>query len=264
MVGHRSVVGTDCVLTQTSLGSKCVLGEDCLLYNCVLGEEVTLGKGVVLSNCIIGKGAIIPAGVKMGEKVILGAGVELGEGVSIPDGARMIATEEDDWGEDEDQDEMGTGSSEWGPKAYVYKEDDADDEESVASDRVIHDTWGEVYYTEDDVSSEGSAEEESDQDFEDFDPESEEEETGGEHDDVKNFRREVIDSIARGLEQGVATDNLVLEINGSKHAWNITLSEVNQCVLYAVLTANINLGDTEVSAAQILPTIFKNINTLTQ
>merc|ERR1719370_578894 len=100
---------------------------------------------------------------------------------------------------------------------------------------------GEVYYTEEEDSSDES-----------------------DHDDVKNFRREVIDSIARGLEQGVASDNLVLEINGSKHAWNITLSEVNQCVLYAVLTANINLGDTQLPAAQILPIIFKNINTLTQ
>ena len=32
--------------------------------------------------------------------------------------------------------------------------------------------------------------------------------------------------------------NLVLEINGSKHAWITTLAEVNQCVLYSVLTAN--------------------------
>merc|ERR1712179_81938 len=128
----------------------------------------------------------------------------------------------------------------------------------------IIDTWGEVYYTEEEDSSDESDDDESDHEFEAFENDSEEETTGGEHDDVKNFRREVIDSIARGLEQGVASDNLVLEINGSKHAWNITLSEVNQCVLYAVLTANINLGDTQLSAAQILPIIFKNINTLTQ
>ena len=65
--------------------------------------------------------------------------------------------------------------------------------------------------------SEGGSE---DDDEEEDEEESEEE--GGEHDDVKNFRREVIDSIERGGD----TDNLVLEINGSKHAWNITLSEV--------------------------------------
>jgi hypothetical protein len=49
---------------------------------------------------------------------------------------------------------------------------------------------------------------------------------------VKGFWREVIDSIERGGD----TDNLVLKINGSKHTWDITLSEVNQCVLFAVLT----------------------------
>merc|ERR1711868_81838 len=61
---------------------------------------------------------------------------------------------------------------------------------------------------------------------------------------------------------GVAPDNLVLEINGSKHAWNTTLSEVNQCVLYSVLTANIDLNTD--SAKTILPSVIKNINKLTQ
>jgi len=266
IIGHKTVVGAGCELSQTSLGSNCFIGEDCVLFNCVVEDKVTLGKGVVISNCIIGKGSIIPAGVKMGEKVIIGEGVELGEGVTIPDGARMIATEEDDWGEDEGEDDAVTAGSEWGPKAFVYKEDDADDEESVVSDNAVLDTWGEVYHSddEDDASSIGSVEEESDQDFGDFDPESEEEAGGGEHEDVINFRREVIDSIARGLEQGVASDNLVLEINGSKHAWNITLSEVNQCVLYAVLTANIPLAMEDLTPAVVLPTVLKNITSLLQ
>ena len=52
---------------------------------------------------------------------------------------------------------------------------------------------------------------------------------------MKGFRREVIDSIERGGD----TDDLVLEINGSKHAWNITLSEVNQAALLAKAKANV-------------------------
>ena len=45
---------------------------------------------------------------------------------------------------------------------------------------------------------------------------------------------------------------------------NITLSEVNQCVLYAVLTANISLTSDQLSAATVLPTVLKNISTLQQ
>ena len=219
LLGHGTVVGVGACLAQTTVGSKCVIGDNCALSNCVLEDGVTLGSGVVLSNCIIGRGASIPAGCKIGEKVILGGEVELGEGVTIPDGVRMIAKDEDDWGQDDENNENMSGTSEWGPKAYIYKDDDADDDESITSDQVAHDIWGEVYFTEDEDSSDDSEDEESDQEFEDYENESEEETTGGEHDDVKNFRREVIDSIARGLEQGVASDNLVLEINGSKHAW---------------------------------------------
>ena len=55
----------------------------------------------------------------------------------------------------------------------------------------------------------------------------------------------------------------MLEINGSKHAWNTTLAEVNQCVLYSVLTANISL-ESEDTGKAILPAVLKNINKLDQ
>jgi hypothetical protein len=82
--------------------------------------------------------------------------------------------------------------------------------------RILPVTPGEkVFFTEDDDSSDESADEESDQEFKNYENESEEESMMV----SEKFCREVIDSIAGGLEQGVASDNLVLEINGSKHAW---------------------------------------------
>ena len=45
---------------------------------------------------------------------------------------------------------------------------------------------------------------------------------------------------------------------------NITLSEVNQCVIYAVLTANIPLDKDLLSPAVVLPTVLKNITSLLQ
>merc|ERR1712241_596461 len=83
-----------------------------------------------------------------------------------------------------------------------------------------------------------------------------------EHEDVRNFRKEVMESITRGLEQGVHKDNLVLEINGSKHAWNTNLSEVNQCVLFSVLTGNIDLAPGKLSAQSTLSAVVKNIKKL--
>merc|ERR1712130_822559 len=104
------------------------------------------------------------------------------------------------------------------------------------------DWWGSPFEEIEDGSSEGMSEGGSEDDDEEEDEEESEEE-GGEHDDVKNFRREV-------------TDSLVLEINGSKHAWNITLSEVNQCVIYAVLTNGV---DTSQPPAALLSAATANI-----
>lgn len=50
------------------------------------------------------------------------------------------------------------------------------------------------------------------------------------------FLQEVIDSLARGYEEGLKCDYLILEINSSRYAYNIQLHEVNFFVIRALLS----------------------------
>lgn len=47
------------------------------------------------------------------------------------------------------------------------------------------------------------------------------------------FFTEVIDSLARGFEDKLLCDNLILEVNSSRYAYNVTLEEVS---FYAYFT----------------------------
>lgn len=50
------------------------------------------------------------------------------------------------------------------------------------------------------------------------------------------FYSEVVDSLIRGYEDKVLCDNLVLEINSSRYAYNVSLREVTFNVVRALLT----------------------------
>ena len=50
------------------------------------------------------------------------------------------------------------------------------------------------------------------------------------------FYNEVLDSLHRGYEEKIKGDNLVLEINSSKYAYNVTMKEVNMLVVKAILS----------------------------
>lgn len=45
------------------------------------------------------------------------------------------------------------------------------------------------------------------------------------------FLSEVVDSLARGFEDKLMCDNLILEINSSRYAYNVTVREVNSLLL---------------------------------
>ena len=201
------------MLEHSTVGPRAVVGEGCVVKNSIVMEGAVIGNGVHLDQVIVGRGAVVKEGVKLNTKCLLGEDVILEAGLVVPEFTRISASQEDDWGENGGGDKLGE-------KAFLHNEEE-DEEEDDEEEEKKKDWWGSAYEDCEDGSTEGMSEEGSD-DEEVDDEEEESEEEGGEHDDVKNFRREVIESIERGGD----TDNLVLEINGSKHAWNITLSEV--------------------------------------
>lgn len=97
----------------------------------------------------------------------------------------------------------------------------------------MDDTWGhEIIEEEEEIEDEEEEEEDDDanSDFGDTDIQDIQDE------DVSAFYREVLESMQRGFEEKVKADNLILEINSSKFAYNITMEDVNTLVVKAILS----------------------------
>lgn len=57
-------------------------------------------------------------------------------------------------------------------------------------------------------------------------------------DDVQIFYNEVFDSLSLGYEEKIKCEDMIVEINSSRYAYNITVNEVNFNVIKAILTIN--------------------------
>lgn len=72
-------------------------------------------------------------------------------------------------------------------------------------------------------------------DEEKSDTESESESEESVMDDDEAFLCEVLDSLVRGFEETIQNENLVLEVNASKHAYNISIHDVYSTIARALL-----------------------------
>lgn len=70
---------------------------------------------------------------------------------------------------------------------------------------------------------------------EDDDTESESDSEKSELDDDEVFLSEVLDSLVRGFDEKIENKNLVLEVNSSKHAYNISIEDVYSTIARALL-----------------------------
>jgi hypothetical protein len=73
-------------------------------------------------------------------------------------------------------------------------------------------------------------------DEEESDNESESTSDQSEIDDDEVFFSEVLDSLIRGYEEAIKNENLVLEVNSSKHAYNIGIDDVYATIAKALLS----------------------------
>lgn len=221
VIGERCEVAELTVVENSVLGSGCKIGRDCRITNSFLMDGVEVEDGCELDHCIVGDR------VKLGSSCVLRNGCVLGEAVVLPKGTKITkvtlqsSNPDDDWTE---------GSKKIGEHAYTVpdsndvKDDmpDSDDEDDQSAfnhtmrlSRLERAPPPSIYSSS---SEEGESRAMS--------PVQE---------DENIFLSEVLESLKRGYSEKSNPDYLILEINSSRYAYNMSLAEVNFYVVKAIL-----------------------------
>ncbi|KAJ9593230.1 hypothetical protein L9F63_015229 [Diploptera punctata] len=242
---HSVTLGKGCILEEdTVVAEKTNIGEHTYISGSVIGENCSIGKNVIIcnsyiwDNVVIGDGCNINNSViahksELGENVILDIGNELkfnkgciiGPDVLLPSDCKLeasIVVANHQLKKDVDRDEEYKFKK-ISDKAYILeitKSGDKSDEEDDGQQ--LHGFWLETSIIETDSESEDEISEGS----------VKSDRLSPVPEDTHLFFTEVVDSLTRGYEDKLHPDNLILEINSSRYAYNVSVREVNYFVNY--------------------------------
>lgn len=204
-----------------TLSKGCILEKECFIgQNSILGDNATVGTSIILDNCVIGsnvylRNAYVFPNVHIEDNCtitcsiifpncIIKNGSEIDTSILCP-GIEVAANSKyiDVFVESSDQ--LNTKLSELNGTDgfYYFKSNQLDDD--------------------DNSSVESSS---TDAELPPCDS----------PDDMTMFLSEVIDSLLRGYQDKVKCENLILEINSSRYAYNVSVREVTYNVIKAILS----------------------------
>lgn len=240
---------------KSVVGENCTIPKSAVLLNSVLGDNVTVGENVTISDSYIHEDVKIHDNCKI-LRSLLSNNCTLRNNVSLTDCVLgpKVALDENSQACDK---RIQSYKSEEAPeslstKAYVvhidtnnFGENDRIAKIWTASNQLSFNTdYLDVEYDDEDAS-----ETSDDDDIGNVE----------QIDDTKLFFNEVFDSLARGYEDNLHCDNLILEINSSRYAYNITLKEVNYNVVKAIMSYPFSTGDAYLSALRLCLQFFSPI-----
>lgn len=217
-------VDSKSMLINCVLGKNCKIGKNCSLSNCYIFEDSTIGDNCTLEHCIIGRNVKIAGGCKIENGAVIADDCVIGKTSKI-NGSLILSeiVENDDYSAEDFE--------EFCERAYklMEKEDEDDEYDSdvdLVSKRKIQ-KFTRLSHQEHnyDSSTYSSRNESSDED----------EDQNFQQEDSAIFFSEVVESLKRGFDEKSNPDFLILEINSSRHAYNMTWNEVNFYVVKAAL-----------------------------
>ncbi|XP_022108135.1 translation initiation factor eIF-2B subunit epsilon-like [Acanthaster planci] len=267
IVGQGTSIGTNTVISQSVIGKNCAIGENVILDNTYVWDNVRIESNCKLSMAILCDRVCLRDSVVVQPGCVLSFGVKVGPGITLPPGTLLTTappahdeSDQEDMAEDGaaghatrqqrkvpvDRDVVGEEGEgyEWRP-ALDEEEDDGLRQQLLGLNISVEEG-------KESSSSEGSGDEEQDE-FVSISPPP---------DDTKLFYNEVVDSMQRTLEENIKLENLILEINSSKYAYNVSMRELVQLVVKAVLEMPHLKSAEPLPAAQLVPRLTKLVNKL--
>jgi len=210
VVGSGSGLGSGTRVSNTVVGKNCTLGNNVVIEYSYLLDGVRVGDGSVIRFSVIGENCTIGENCNISDSCILGGGVTIEPDAELQQ-KRVISYD------------STNKSKKLSAKAYAYDADndsDSDDErDNVRGLTFRKRSWS--------INSGSSSDNDDATSIATSVP-----------DDTCMFYSEVVDSLVRGFEDHVHCDNLILEINSSRYAYNINYREANFQVIRAMLTLN--------------------------
>ncbi|XP_059060000.1 translation initiation factor eIF-2B subunit epsilon [Achroia grisella] len=206
LIGANTYIGDNTVVTKSMIGKRCKIGNNVkitgshIMDDVVIKDNCNISYSFIDRNCIIEINSNIEGGTIIASEITVKSGSHLNGNIIDSEsdkGNEKILHKSTSEGEWEN-DSSGAGVDE-----FIGFEKNWSDSESCYSS---------------DSSAESSL------------PDSPAPE------DTNIFLQEVIDSLARGFEEKLKCDFLILEINSSRYAYNIQLHEVNFFVVRALLS----------------------------
>ncbi|XP_075426996.1 translation initiation factor eIF2B subunit epsilon isoform X2 [Ascaphus truei] len=242
LIGRGTTIGANCSISNSSIGQSCSIGDRVVLENAYIWDGAQISDDVIIRESIVCNEVVVKERVQINPHCVLTSKVVVGPDLQLPESTviSLHHPEEDEDDEDEFSDDPGASKEEERSKVkgynkvvvgsegkgYVWKSVQVTGEEEEEEELQTN-LWGLTL----------PAEEESD---------SESEKSAGSEqmdsrtaspllDDIKVFQNEVLGTLQRGVEENISCDNLVLEINSLKYAYNISLAEVMQVLCKVVL-----------------------------
>ncbi|XP_026491193.1 translation initiation factor eIF2B subunit epsilon [Vanessa tameamea] len=205
LIGAQSHISDMSTVSKSMIGSNCMMGNDVVIHGSHIMNNVVIKDNCQILNCFVDDNCVIEAHSNL-------EGVVVSNNVCVKEGSKLrgIILEETDSNDKTLKKTSSESGTEWENESSG-KEDD----EYVGFEK----EWSD---SESCYSSDSSAESSL--------PDSPIPE------DTNIFLQEVIDSLARGYEDNLKCDYLILEINSSRYAYNIQLNEVNFFVVRALLS----------------------------
>uniref|UniRef100_A0A452GWQ5 Translation initiation factor eIF2B subunit epsilon n=1 Tax=Gopherus agassizii TaxID=38772 RepID=A0A452GWQ5_9SAUR len=250
LIGQGTVIGSNCSITNSVIGQNCKIGDEVILDGAFLWNGVHIADHVEIRQSIVCDEAEVKEKVKLNPHCVLTSQVVVGPNITLPEGTVISLHSPDEEEEDDDEfsDDSGVNKEENKVKLKGYNKAEvgsegrgylwkADDENEADEEEQRQSLWGPT------LNPEEESETESDLSLGSEQPDSRT--ASPQLDDIKVFQNEVLGTLQRGEEENISCDNLVLEINSLKYAYNIGLKEVMQVLSKVVMEFPLQQLDTE-------------------
>ncbi|KAK6478734.1 translation initiation factor eIF-2B subunit epsilon [Huso huso] len=264
LIGRGTIIGSNCQISNSVIGNNCTIGDNVILDRTYIWNNVSIANDSNIMQCVLCDHVEVKQGVTLNQHCVLAFNVVVGPNLTLPEGTVVSMHHPDEEEEEDDEDEFlsddagvnndplktktkGYSSAELGSegKGYIWRTANVSEAEE---DELSQGLWGLTVNLDPESESESEVSEDSqEQDSRAASPEL---------DDVNVFQVEVMGTLQRGMEESIGCDNLVLEINSLKYAYNITLKEVMQILTKVVLEFPIQQQGQELTSSQYSPLLI--------